>query len=94
MRAFLTDDTALAAYLYYKGIKIHEGTVENPTHRKRRFFVFDTDPRIKELREEFYNRSGYVVPLEYSEARTLISRYLKFNFSKEKELITDGKITL
>lgn len=90
MKVFLTDDTGLAAYLYLRGVHILEGTVANPENRRRRFFVFETHEVISRLKEEFYARSPVLMsPLEYTEARTFISRYLKQDLDKAKYSLND-----
>lgn len=87
MKHFLTDDTALASYLYLQGITIIEGTLENPNHRRRRYFVFREEPRITQLQEEFYGRVSVVVPLDYQEARTHISRFLKVDIENPNDFL-------
>ena len=90
MKHFLTDDTGFAAYLYLRGLTILEGTVGNPRFRRRRFFVFEMHEMIPRLKEEFYARSPVLIaPLEYTEARTYISRYLKQDIDKSKYTLND-----
>lgn len=86
---YLTDDTALAQYLYLRGIGLLEGTIPNPNHNKRRFFIFEAHKAIPKLREEFYNRTSLVVPLEYQEARTHISRFLKVDLPNPQQYLND-----
>lgn len=90
---YLTDDTALAQYLYLRGVGILEGTIHNPNHNRRRFFVFEQHDEIPALREEFYNRTSVVVPLDYQEARTYISRFLKIDLSNPERYL-NGTIKL
>lgn len=90
MKYFLTDDTGFAAYLYLRGLHILEGTIENPEMRRRRFFVFEQHEIIAKLKEEFYARSPVLLsPLEYTEARTYISRFLKQDIDKSKYTLND-----
>ena len=90
MKVFLTDDTGLAAYLHLRGVRVLEGTVANPENRRRRFFVFETHEIIPRLKDEFYARSPVLLsPLEYTEARTYISRFLKLDLDKSKYALND-----
>lgn len=73
---FLTDDTALAAYLLLCGMKFIEATVwSNNSHRKK-YIIYDTPDRII-LEEDFYLRRTTVAPMDYHDARVTVSKYLK-----------------
>lgn len=86
---FTTDDTALATYLYMKGVTIMEGTTTNPAHRKRRMFIFINEPKVKSLQHKFYGRTATVIPLDYQEARAHISRFLKLDVAKPERFLDD-----
>lgn len=73
---FLTDDTALAAYLYLCGMKFVEATVWESGSSRKKYIVFDTDERVK-MEEDFYLRRTVVAPMDYHDARVNVSRYLK-----------------
>lgn len=87
MKYYPTDDTALASFLYLKGVKIVQGTTPNPKHPRRRFFIFIEDGKLADLIKQFYERRALVVPIEYQEARTYISRFLKVDIKNPKEYI-------
>ena len=74
---FVTDDTALAAYLYLKGMKFIEATLSNRNNRDRKKFIIFDHPERVTYESEFYARRSVVVPLEYHEAKVAVSRYLK-----------------
>lgn len=76
MEYFITDDTALAAYLYLCGMRFLEGTVQSPVSRRKKFVLVD-EPRRTELEEQFYSRTTAVSPLDYHDARIAVSRFLK-----------------
>lgn len=74
---FVTDDTALAAFLYMKGLRFVEATLTNRDNpRRKKFIIYDVPERI-ELEEGFYKRTMVVVPLDYHDARVAVSRFLK-----------------
>lgn len=73
---FITDDTALAAYLYLCGMKFVEATIwEDKRHKK--YIIFDTPQRM-EMEEDFYLRRSAVAPMDYHDARVRVSRFLKY----------------
>ena len=74
-RYFLTDDTALAAYLLLCGMKFVEATVWGHGDRKK-YIIFDTPDRPG-MEEDFYLRRTAVTPMDYHDARVTVSRYLK-----------------
>lgn len=74
---FVTDDTALAAYLYMKGMKFVEATLTNRDNPRRKKFVIYDLPARKQLEDEFYMRTSVIVPLDYHDARVAVSRFLK-----------------
>ena len=74
---FVTDDTALAAYLYMKGLKFLEATLENRDNPRRKKFIAIDSPERKVLEQEFYMRTSVVVPLDYHDAKVAVSRFLK-----------------
>lgn len=73
---FITDDTALAAYLYLCGMRFMEGTIHNPASKRKKFIVYD-EARRPELEEQFYSRITAVSPLDYHDARIAVSRFLR-----------------
>jgi hypothetical protein len=84
---FLTDDTALAAYLYLCGMEFVEGTLlTSPTERRKKYVIFDTKNRPK-LEEDFYCRRTAVAPLDYHDARVKVSRFLKKTYTDPSEVL-------
>lgn len=74
---FVTDDTALATYLYLCGMEFVKATLVNRNNpRRKKFIIFDT-PERPQMEDEFYKRTTKVTPLDYHEARVEISRLLK-----------------
>lgn len=76
MEYFVTDDTALAAYLYLCGLEFEDGTVWGQDRWRKKYVIQDTPDRPK-LEEDFYLRKTAVAPLDYHDARIAISRLLK-----------------
>lgn len=74
---FVTDDTALATYLYLKGMQFVEATLTNRDNPKRKKFIIIDEPIRPQLEEEFYSRTSVVVPLDYHDAKVAVSRFLK-----------------
>ena len=74
---YVTDDTALAAYLYLNGLKFIEATLSNPSNPRRKKYVMHDHPRRQQFVDEFYARTTHVVPLEYYDARVKVMRFLK-----------------
>lgn len=83
-----TDDTALAAFLYLKGVHFLHGTIQT-NHRKRRAFVFKDSSELSNLVSSFYNREEQVAPLDFQEARAAISKYLKVDLSSKIKIKTE-----
>lgn len=75
MKYFVTDDTALAAYLYLCGLQFIDGTIWVDRNRKR-YVIVDVPDRIK-MEEDFYLRKTAVPPMDYHDARVRVSRLLK-----------------
>lgn len=73
---FLTDDTALAAYLYLCGLKFIEATVWGEDNHRKKYIIFDSPERVR-MEEDFYLRKTTVAPMDYHDARITVSRYLK-----------------
>lgn len=73
---YTTSDTALAGYLYYKGMRALEATVRDKDNPRRLKYIFVDEQRREELETEFYRRESEVVPLEYFEAIRDVKRYL------------------
>lgn len=73
---FITDDTALAAYLLLCGCKFVEATVWDTGSHRKKYIVFDTPERVR-MEEDFYLRRTTVAPMDYHDARVTVSRYLK-----------------
>lgn len=73
---FLTDDTALAAYLYLCGLKFVEATVWGEDNNRKKYIIEDRLERIG-MEEDFYLRKTTVAPMDYHDARITVSRFLK-----------------
>jgi len=73
---FVTDDTALAAYLYLCGLEFMEGTLWTTGVRNKKYIIVDT-PERKKHEEDFYLRRTHVAPMDYHDARVTVSRFLK-----------------
>lgn len=73
---FITDDTALAAYLYLCGLEFVDGTIWGADRWRKKYVIYDTSDRAK-LEEDFYLRKTSVAPLDYHDARIAVSRLLK-----------------
>lgn len=73
---FVTDDTALAAYLYLCGLKFVEATIWGVDNNRKKYIILDTPERVK-MEEDFYLRRTTVAPMDYHDARVTVSRYLK-----------------
>lgn len=72
---FITNDTALAAYLYLCGMKFIHATIWDDK-RMKKYVIFDTEERLK-MEEDFYLRKTAVAPMDYHDARVAVSRFLK-----------------
>lgn len=72
---FVTNDTALAAYLLLCGLEFLEATIWDDSKMKR-YVIYDTPERPK-MEEDFYLRKTAVAPMDYHDARVTVSRYLK-----------------
>lgn len=73
---FVTDDTALAAYLYLCGMKFVEATIWVTDSNRKKYVIID-QPNRKDMEEDFYLRKTAVAPMDYHDARVTVSRYLK-----------------
>lgn len=73
---FVTDDTALAAYLYLCGLKFIEATIWGEDNNRKRYIIIDTPERTV-MEEDFYLRRTAVAPMDYHDARVTVSRFLK-----------------
>lgn len=73
---FVTDDTALAAYLLLCGMKFVEATIWSGDNHRKKYIIFDTEERVGH-EEDFYLRKTTVAPMDYHDARVTVSRYLK-----------------
>jgi hypothetical protein len=73
---FVTDDTALAAYLYLCGLKFVEATIWEADSRRKKYIIFDEERRLG-MEEDFYLRRTTVAPMDYHDARVTVSRYLR-----------------
>lgn len=74
---FVTDDTALAAYLYLNGMDFIEATLINRDDPKRKKYIMHDREDRQKLVSDFYNRNTVVVPLDYYDARVRVMRFLK-----------------
>lgn len=73
---FVTDDTALAAYLLLCGYEFVEATVWSSKTNRKRYVIYDKPSRVKD-EEDFYLRRTAVTPMDYHDARVTVSRFLK-----------------
>lgn len=73
---FVTDDTALAAYLYLCGMRFVEGTIWSSDDHRKKYIIFDEPGRPK-YEEDFYLRTTTVAPMDYHDARVTVSKYLR-----------------
>ena len=73
---FVTDDTALAAYLYLCGLKFVEATIWGRDLRRKQYIIYDSPDRPG-MEEDFYLRKTTVAPMDYHDARVMVSRFLK-----------------
>lgn len=73
---FITDDTALAAYLFLCGMKFVEATIWMEDSHRKKYIIEDSEDRAL-FEEDFYLRRTTVAPMDYHDARVTISRYLK-----------------
>ena len=73
---FVTDDTALAAYLLLCGLQFVEATIWGGDSHRKKYIIYDTPDRIS-MEEDFYLRKTTVAPMDYHDARVTVSRYLK-----------------
>lgn len=76
MKYFVTDDTALAAYLYLCGMKFVEATIWGEDKYRKKYIIHDTPDRIN-MESDFYLRKTTVAPMDYHDARVRVSRFLK-----------------
>lgn len=76
MEYFVTDDTALAAYLYLCGLEFMPCTIWDEGSRRKKYIVYDKPERQK-MEEDFYLRRTHVAPMDYHDARVAVSKYLK-----------------
>jgi len=73
---FVTDDTALAAYLLLCGYTFVEATIWATDSNRKRYIIHDQARRVND-EEDFYLRRTTVAPMDYHDARVTVSRYLK-----------------
>lgn len=73
---FITDDTALAAYLLLCGLGFVEATIWQTGSQRKKYVIIDSPKRIK-MEEDFYLRKTVVAPMDYHDARIEVSKYLK-----------------
>lgn len=73
---FVTDDTALAAYLFLCGLRFVEATIWGIDHNRKKYIIYDT-PQRPMMEEDFYLRRTSVAPMDYHDARVAVSRFLK-----------------
>lgn len=75
---FVTDDTALAAFLHMHGYEFIPGTLMNRDKPGRKKFIIVDRPGREKLEHDFYMRVPIVCsPLEYHDSKVVVSRYLK-----------------
>lgn len=73
---FVTDDTALAAYLLLCGLDFVQATIWDEGSRRKKYIIYDTPERPK-MEEDFFLRTTTVAPMDYHDARVAVSKYLK-----------------
>ena len=76
MNYYITDDTALAAYLYLCGFTFLEGTIFPASGYRKKYVVID-QPDRPSIEEDFYLRRTTCAPMDYHDARIAVSRYLR-----------------
>ena len=76
MKYFVTDDTALAAYLFLCGMKFIEATIWEDRTRRKKYLIYESPERIQH-EEDFYLRRTTVAPMDYHDARVSVSRFLR-----------------
>lgn len=76
MKYFVTDDTALAAYLFLCGLRFVEATLWTNGHNRKKYIIEDKPERLK-MEEDFYLRRTHVAPMDYHDARVAVSKFLK-----------------
>lgn len=74
---FVTDDTALAAYLHLCGLKFVESTIWATDNHRKKYIIIDSPDRVT-MEEDFYLRRTAVAPMDYHDARVAVSRYLRY----------------
>jgi hypothetical protein len=77
---FVTDDTALAAYLLLCGMKFIEATIWSSENHRKKYIIFDT-PERPDHEEDFFLRKTTVAPMDYHDARVTVSRFLRREIS-------------
>jgi hypothetical protein len=73
---FITDDTALAAYLFMLGYTFVEATLWGYDSNRKKYIIHDKPSRLND-EEDFYLRRTTVAPMDYHDARVHVSRFLK-----------------
>lgn len=73
---FITEDSALAAYLYILGYKFKEGTIWTEDRFRKKYVILDDSARPRH-EEDFYLRTTSVAPLDFQDARIAVSKYLR-----------------
>lgn len=73
---FVTDDTALAAYLLLCGFTFVEATIWGAESNRKKYIIHESPDRVK-AEEDFYLRRTTVAPMDYHDARVTVSKYLK-----------------
>lgn len=83
---FVTDDTALAAWLFMNGFEFIEATLENRNNRGRKKFIMKDREDREQLERIYFDRTAIMMsPLDYHDARVKISRYLKVTISDPRK---------
>lgn len=77
---FITDDTALAAYLYLCGLVFVEATIWVADSNRKKYIIHDI-PSRQTMEEDFYLRRTSVAPMDYHDARITVSKFLKRQIS-------------
>lgn len=73
---FITDDTALAAYLLLCGHRFVEATIWLKDSNRKKYIIYNNESMIKD-EEDFYLRRTTVAPMDYHDARVSVSKFLK-----------------
>lgn len=87
---FVTDDTALAAFLHMNGFEFIEATLTNRNNPSRKKFIMIDRGDREKLERVYFDREPIMMsPLDYHDSRVRISRYLKVTITDPRKPDTD-----